>query len=126
MYIHLVSAQDLLVRASWATESDLLDLLLPPLTGKRCVVVLDDLQVLASPDEEPHHDPELLLVRNSILQSFDRAKPSSFVLGICHVASHLPKELVRVGRLEKEIYMPPPTQFQREADFNAYTRGCGG
>lgn len=118
MYIHLVSAQDLLVRASWATESDLLELLMPATTeAARCLVVLDDLHVLGNEDsDDPFRDPELLLLNNSLLIALDRMsrRASSFVLGICHVASQLPREFVRIGRLEKEIHMPPPTQVQRE------------
>jgi SpoVK/Ycf46/Vps4 family AAA+-type ATPase len=118
MYIHWVSAQDLLMRASWATESDLLELLLPATTeATRCLLVLDDLHILGNEDsEDPFRDPELLSVNNSILVALDRVSRgvSSFVLGICHVASQLPNEFARIGRLEKEIHMPPPTQVQRE------------
>lgn len=117
MYIHWVSAQDLSVRASWASESDLLELLLPPTTeDMRCLLVLDDLHILGNEDgEDPYRDPELLLVHNSILVALDQVSPtSSFIIGVCRVASQLPKEFVRIGRLEKAIHMPPPTQVQRE------------
>lgn len=117
MHVQWVSAQDLLVRASWATEVDLLELLLPR-TRKRCLVVLDDLQILASDDEDVvYHDSELLLVHNSILEALSRLSlitPPPIILGIAHSASQLPTELVRIGRLEKEIQMDPPTQVQRE------------
>lgn len=117
MLIHCVSAQDLLIRASWATESDLLELLLPPTTeDMRCLLVLDDLHILENEDdEELYRDPELLLVHNSILVALDRVSCASyFILGVCRAASQLPKEFVRIGRLEKEISMPAPTQVQRE------------
>ena len=118
MHVQWVSAQDLLVQASWATEPDRLELLLPPTTEKRCMLVLDDLQILASEKEEDSfRDAELLLVHNSILEALvqlSRTIPPPFILGIAHASSLLPKELVRIGRLEKEIQMNPPTQVQRE------------
>ena len=78
--------------------------------------MLDDLHILGNEDgEDPYRDPELLLVHNSILVALDRISgASNFILGICHAASQLPKEFVRIGRLEKEIRMTPPTQVQRE------------
>jgi SpoVK/Ycf46/Vps4 family AAA+-type ATPase len=118
MHVQWVSAQDLLVRASWATEDDLLDLIVPQKSEKRCLLVIDDLQVLASEEEEDSlYDPELLLVHNSILEALDRLStvtPSPFILGIAREASQLPKGLVKIGRLEKERAIEPPSQVQRE------------
>lgn len=118
MHVQWVSAQDLLVRASWATEDDLLELLLPQKREKRCLLVIDDLQVLASEEEEESlYDPELLLVHNSILEALSRLStviPLPFILGIAHKGSQLPKELVKIGRLEKELTIEPPSQVQRE------------
>lgn len=119
MHVQWISAQDLLARASWASESDLLETLLPRTTDKRCLLVIDDLQILINEDNETDtfHDPELLLVHNSILEALarlSRTDASPFILGIAHDATLLPKELVRIGRLEKIVQMNPPTQFQRE------------
>lgn len=119
MHILWVSAQDLLARASWASESDLLEMLLPKTTDKRCLIVIDDLQILTNEDNErdTFQDPELLLVHNSILEALARLSRTTtlpFVLGIAHSATQLPKELVRIGRLEKTVHMNPPTQLQRE------------
>lgn len=115
-----ISAQDLLVRASWSTEADLLELLIPKSpVGTRLLLVIDDLQILESDenDEDSLTDPELLLVHNAILEALAQVsttKPSPFILGITHVASRLPKGLIRIGRLEKNVVMNPPTQLQRE------------
>ena len=119
MHVHWVSAQDLLARASWATESDMLDLLIPKTSDKRSLAVIDDLQILQNQDDSSEGDlfmdPEVLLVHNSILQALAQlSSGSSFILGIAHSSTLLPKELVRIGRMEKVIQMDPPSQVQRE------------
>lgn len=123
MRVHWVSAQDLLGRASWSTEQDLLELLMPN-TEQKCLLVIDDLQILANDDSEEDSlaDPELLLVHNSILEALARlsnmATPSPFILGIAHETSQVARGLTRIGRLEKELCMDPPTQLQREDILN--------
>jgi hypothetical protein len=116
---HWVSAQDLSVRASWATKSDSLELLLPTTTkATRCLLVRDNLHILSNEEsKDPFCDPELLLVKNLTLVALDRVTRhgSSFVLGICHEALQLPKEFVRISPLEeKVIRMPLPTKVQRD------------
>ena len=112
-YVHWVSCQDLVTRASWASESELMELLLP--NRPASLVVLDDLHVLSSDDaDSSDRDYEYILLRNSILGALDRLC-DVVVLGMCHTASSLPSPLVRIDRLEKELKMDPPTQIQRQA-----------
>ena len=125
--IHRVSAHHLVLQASWATEEDLLASLQPPTLlnddrgQHRSLLVIDDLDAVGTENDDDNstfstsNDHERQLVRNSILQAVDRMAQSNLpVLGIGTEASHLPLELVKVGRLEKEFSMLPPSQRQRE------------
>ena len=134
--VHWVSVQDLIMQASWASESDLLDILRPPSRTSRDhlqVLVIDDLHIFATQESTLQEDsisinldPEMLVVRNSVLQIIDElsslnmngADSAVAILGIAQSTSNIPVEFVRSGRLEKEICMLPPTQSQRETILN--------
>jgi SpoVK/Ycf46/Vps4 family AAA+-type ATPase len=114
--VHWVSAQDLIMRASFTTHASLMDVINPPLGNQRCVLVLDDLHLISVVDSL--HDPEMMVVRNAILEAIDRSIASAvqpFIIGITRVATQLPREITKIGRLEKEVSMSAPTQVQREA-----------
>ncbi|CAB9507137.1 metalloprotease FTSH [Seminavis robusta] len=131
--VHWVSAQDLLLQATWANESDLLEMLRPPMTTTSVgqLLVLDDLQIFAAEDEgslkedavSVNTNPELLVVQNAVLQIMDELQQSTgttnrthsiSILGLAQSSSNLPVAFTRSGRLEKKIAMLPPTQRQRE------------
>ena len=121
--IHWVSVQDLLLQATWANESDLVKMLQPPFSSSQyTLLVMDDLHILGVEDTtqdavQANVDAEMLVVRNSILQVVDdlsNYRQKVAILGIAQSSSNLPQELTRIGRLEKEVTMPPPTQRQRE------------
>ena len=140
--VHWVSVQDLVMQASWARESDLLDILRPPSRTKSSLnhysnqvqmLVIDDLHIFATQESTLDSisidlDPEMMVVRNSVLQIIDElASPRNSksdkdltvsILGIAQSTSNLPADFVRSGRLEKEISMLPPTQSQRETILN--------
>ena len=142
--VHWVSVQDLVMQASWASESDLLNILRPPSRAKSSLnhypnqlqlLVIDDLHIFATQESALQEDsisinldPEMMVVRNSVLQIIDElASPRNTksdkdstvsILGIAQSTSNLPAEFVRSGRLEKEISMLPPTQSQREIILN--------
>jgi SpoVK/Ycf46/Vps4 family AAA+-type ATPase len=117
--VHSVSIQDLLLRASWATEEQIFQVLLPPSrdSNSNVILIVDDLHVLAveSSEDPSTLDPERRLVYNSLLQVADKLIEKGIpILGIAHTATQLPAELTKIGRLEKEVSVPPPTQHQRE------------
>jgi SpoVK/Ycf46/Vps4 family AAA+-type ATPase len=123
--IHWVSVQELLFLAS--TETDLVETVLLPPTD--CDLwVIDDLHLLARVSQDGEdldgagRDVEYMLVLNSILQTIDQVvgtrsgRNDRFrcsIVGIGQVAMRLPPELIKIGRLEKEITLLPPTQSQR-------------
>jgi len=133
--VHWVSAQDLLLQASWASESDLLAQLRPPPRRSKDdrlqLLVIDDLSIFATDESALGGDsvslpvdPEILVVRNAILQIMDEVSMSNQVdkgqgsgmaiLAIAQTTSNLPADFCRSGRLEKEVTMYPPTESQRE------------
>lgn len=115
--VHWVSIQDLLLRASWATEEQMLQVIEPPSGGSNVILIVDDLHVLAiEGSEDPSNlDTDRRLVYNSLLQVMDKLVEQCMpILGIAHTAMQLPTELTKIGRLEKEMAVPPPTQHQRE------------
>lgn len=114
--IHRVSVHDLVLQASWATEERLLATLRPPLL-ENALLVIDDLDAAGNENDDSatSNDHERRLVRNSLLQVVDQMVQRDIpVLGIGTDVSQLPFELVKVGRLEKEVSMSPPSQRQRE------------
>lgn len=108
---HWVSARDLVLQAT--TPDRVREALQPP---RGCtVLVLDDLDALGADIDSPKNDPyERQLVRNAIVQVIDQfaAEPSVAVLGLSQ--DSLPAEIVKIGRLEKQVPMMPPSQRQRE------------
>lgn len=117
--VHMLSAQDLLLRASFASETDLVELIVPSSIQEYALVVIDDLNILDSDDSaDSVRDHEWLLTRNSLVVALGRLhhhhQADCCVLGIARHAATLPKELTRIHRLEKVVEMPTPTQSQRE------------
>ena len=113
-HAHMVSVQDLWIQASWATESDMLALLLPP-SSNCSLVIIDDLQILEETESETNHDNEYILVRNTILIAFDRLVNQGIsILGVAHDRLRIPPELTKIGRLELHKEMLSPTQAQRD------------
>jgi SpoVK/Ycf46/Vps4 family AAA+-type ATPase len=113
-YVHWVSCHDLLMKASYVSDSEMMMLLLP--NRHASLVVIDDLQILSRHDNDDQdtnsHDSEYMLLRNSIQQAFSKLTDTP-VLGIAWESSTLPSSLVKIHRLEKEIHMGAPTQLQR-------------
>jgi SpoVK/Ycf46/Vps4 family AAA+-type ATPase len=129
--VHWVSAQDLLMQATWADESDLLEMLRPPAplsNTSHQLLVIDDLQIFVSEESSLQEDAitvnadsEVLVVRNAVLHIIDEMAEKRntgglavAILGIAQSSSNLPPAFVRSGRLEKEVAMLPPSQKQRE------------
>ena len=136
---HYVSAHDLVMLASWAGEDMIIDAIYPP--HRQCkVVVLDDLHIFGKSSGVSDNNStgttngrEYRLVLNSITQVIDRINNSSSdflsssnvsspshcaIIGIGRDKSYIPSELLKAGRLEKEVEMLPPSQSQREAILN--------
>ena len=127
--IHWMSAQELLFLAS--TETDLVERYLLPKSD--CILwVIDDLHILERDSQNGENsesglqsrDMEYIAVLNAIVQTIDfivsrnkekEVKRPCNIFGIGHVSSRLPRELTKIHRLEKEITMLPPTQWQRTA-----------
>jgi len=117
--VHWISCHDLISKASWASDSQLLDLLLPSKVSS--LFVLDDLQALKRDDDTGSRDFEYLLVRSTIMLAIDRLSfTDTFTLGICRAKSDLPPELTCVGRFEKEIKMNHPMQVQRQSIIQSF------
>lgn len=137
--VHWVTVHDLLLRAAWASENDMMEFMNPSSTNcnsncndndnfVRNLLIIDDLHLLVSEDGNGL-DPERMVVLNSILQTMDKlshentnkdgrgVKVINIVLGIGITAAQLPTSLVRISRFEKEVTIAQPTQFQREAIF---------
>jgi SpoVK/Ycf46/Vps4 family AAA+-type ATPase len=96
--VHSVSIQDLLLRASWATEEQIFQVLLPPSRDSNVILIVDDLHVLAveSSEDPSTLDPERRLVYNSLLQVADKLIEKRIpILGIAHTATQLPAELTK-------------------------------
>ena len=120
--LHWVSLRDILMQSSWAGEEVLLQSLMPQQTEKRVLLVLDDMDAITGGDgESAHWDIERKLVRNSVIQVIDKlaASRTGIVVGVGESSSGLPTEIVKIGRLEKEISVTPPTQEQREYILDA-------
>lgn len=105
----------------------------------RDLLVIDDLDVIIDPesggeDATINKDPERVLALNAIMKVIDTlvqkgndmtlGTPQPFILGLSSAEpSDIPVELLRVGRFEKVITMPSPTQFQRERILQGLLRG---
>jgi len=131
--IHWVSVHDLLLRAGWAAEDDMFGFIVPITSSlSPLIVVLDDLDVLAAEgaDSAASLDHERRVVWNSLLQAVDQHNigPTGRVvrfLGIARDVSQLPPDLFKVGRLEKQVLMIPPSQDQRESILYSILQGAG-
>ena len=134
--IHWVSAQELLFLAS--TEADLAEKLVLPKPD--CVLwVIEDLSILERDFQDGEdmesgshaQDTEYNLVLNAILQAIDHIVRrndekddwSCNIIGIGYDAARLPRELTKINRLEKEVTMLPPTQWQRAAIWESLLHG---
>ena len=80
------------------------DLSLPTVI-ESTVIVLEELHVLANPDE----DLEQRLVLAAIQRLWDR--PHRCIIGLSRTV--VPEGLSKAGRLEVQVTMPPPTEYQR-------------
>ena len=114
--IHWVNTTDLVLLASTAaTLDDLIQNILPK--SSCSLLILDELHILEQEDQsdEMPIDVEQRWVRNAITQAIDiiAAQGSCSVVGIAQEATMLPLEFTKAGRLEKELAMQPPTQWQR-------------
>jgi SpoVK/Ycf46/Vps4 family AAA+-type ATPase len=115
--IHWTSLQEVLLRASWASEEVLLDLLGPKQNGPDSLLIVDDLDVLAmeTADDLLMLDNERRLVLNVLIQVLDKAVASGVrIVGISQDESMLPLAIVKIGRLEKIVSVHTPSQLQRE------------
>jgi SpoVK/Ycf46/Vps4 family AAA+-type ATPase len=113
--VHTISAHDLMVQASWATQEDLLKHIKPPQSN--CpLVIIDDLSVMELSSD---HDVEWMLVRNTLLIAMDQwIHDGVSILGIA--IGTLPPEFTK--RLEVHRTMLPPTQAQREVMLESILR----
>lgn len=110
----------------------------------RSVLIIDDLDIFVDADSSGEEskilqDGEKLASVHAICGAIDdlvcfgafgsgRKTRSDihapFIMGICGASSDLlPPELIRVGRMEKVIAMPPPTQSQREQILSVLFEG---
>ena len=106
--VHMISAHDLLMQASWATQEDLLKHINKPIQSYCPLVIIDDLSVM---EHSSDHDMEWMLVRNTLLIAMDQwIHDGVAILGIA--IGTLPQEFTK--RLEVHRTMLPPTQAQRE------------
>lgn len=90
---------------------------------ERDILIIDDLELLFGDDgDESTIDEEKRVARHAVLGIIDdlilRQKgekgPTPFILGICsNEISNLASELTKVGRFEKTVFMPPPSEKQR-------------
>lgn len=129
--VKLLSLPDLLLKAAWMTPNDILPRTLfrsPHGDRGPILVIIDDLHAIQDPDTNSQgtynhqvpasNDTERRVIWNAMIQLLETAagRPNVVVLGLTTGDSHtLPPEWTRIGRLEKEICMDPPTQRQREA-----------
>jgi SpoVK/Ycf46/Vps4 family AAA+-type ATPase len=118
--VHFTSLRDLLLRAAWATQEQMFQVLVPPTSDakKNVLWIVDDLNILATNGSDGALnglDVERRLVYNSLLQVMDKlVQQRILVLGLAHTSFQLSAELTKIGRLEKQVSMLPPTQRQRE------------
>ena len=121
--IHWVSVQDLILKASWATEEEMFRAVLPQRKSTKCLLVLDDIDAVVSEEDRESlggeearftNDTERRLVWNTILQVIDKTSLIGGLTVIGITKAGLPREITKIGRLEKWVSMHPPSQRQRE------------
>ena len=120
-----VSAKDILLEEASSTfdASRIIDQLGQP-HNKSVLLVIDDLDVVIgdSDTSDSKHESEQFRAMNAIAklidQTTDKFSSTCFILGMCRSTwAELPIQLARVGRFEKLITMPSPTQNQRREIF---------
>jgi len=120
-----VSAKDILLEEASSTfdASQVIDQLSQS-HNKSVLLVIDDLDFVIgeSDDADSKHESEQFRAMNAIAklidQTTDKFASTCFILGLCHSSwAELPIQLARVGRFEKLITMPSPTQIQRKEIF---------
>lgn len=118
-FIRYISLQQLLIQASWSSEEDLLNKLVPATSGRKSCYLFDDLDVFQFGDasgELSSLDYERRILFNCAMQAIDRLVKLRYkVIGAARTTSRLPPMLLVAGRLEKAVEMSPPTQMQRES-----------
>lgn len=114
--VHSVSCQSLILESAQATEGELLEQIIPKgVTGRRILLVLEDLDTLANEDESSELDTERRLVLLCILQGIDvLVQTEAAIVGVGRSRNNLPSELTKSTRLEKEIVLPSPSEHQRQ------------
>lgn len=93
---------------------------------KNTIVVVDNVQVLAGFDDNPN-DTEKCVLLTSLLQVMEQCVQwDTPLLAIANTAtSDLPADLIKAGRLEKEICMEAPTLWQRQEILQALLQSMG-
>lgn len=125
---YILSSKEIILQASSSLELSFLKrfiarYLLYSKALERYILIIDDLELLFDDDgDESSIDEEKRVARHSVLGFLDdlilRQKDEKgltpFILGICsNEASNLASELTKVGRFEKTLFMPPPSEKQR-------------
>lgn len=111
--VHSILLEDYLLLAAGKTATDLAEAMLPALVSPSLVIV-DGIQVLEGADETRNNAEKRALLAG-LISIVDRcAKTGIALFGVSTSSSSLPPDLVKVGRLEKEIQMEAPTFLQRE------------
>ena len=118
--VYNLSVHNLFFQA--ATTNDLLqDIILPGLTkhgDNYCKLwIIDDLTMLeeeSQDDSDKNRSSEYTCVLNAILRGIDMFHSKIAIIGIGRTIQNLPNELIKVGRLETQIEMTSPTQWQRQ------------
>ena len=120
-----ISSKDVLLEEASSTfeTSRIVDQLGQP-GGKSMLLVIDDLDDIIgdSDSADSKHESEQMRAMNAIAKLIDdttaKFSSSCFILGLCRASwAELPVQLARVGRFEKMITMPSPTQIQRKEIF---------
>ena len=132
---HWIRLPDCLWQALGKTAEELVAIMLPPHQvaslqkrhGGSGVLVVDDVHILAGADENPN-DTEKRVLLAALVKVINQCTQSDIpVLAIASVSSssELPPDLIKAGRLEKEIHMEAPTLMQREEILEVLLREMG-
>ncbi len=120
-----VSAKDILLEEASSTfDSSRITDQLSQSHNKSVLLVIDDLDFVIGESDaaDSKHESEQIRAMNGIAklidQTTDKFSSTCFILGLCRSSwAELPIQLARVGRFEKLITMPSPTQIQRKDIF---------
>lgn len=114
-----LSIQELILRA--LTEVDLFQDYIEPKLAHANLCLLDDLQLLElGESDEMQRDMEYTIVQNAVTHLIDQYKDRCKIFGVSQSQSKLPRELTKIGRLEKSLSMLAPTQAQRETIWECF------